>query len=121
MADPAHASEIPVSVVLNPANPDAVHGLVKEVAQLSAGFSSENQANRLEMLEKLRALQLALETPGDTLIRHLWADVSLCLGIPSEGGTTCSIQIKLNKPGLERKVALTFSSAYMVHQHCPVC
>jgi hypothetical protein len=77
MTDAAHNPEVPISAVLT-VNADAVPGLAKEIARLAEGFSNENPANRMEMLEKVRALQLALETPRDTMIRHLWAEVSSC-------------------------------------------
>ena len=64
---------VDMSVALAANNLDAVPQLLKDISALGAA-AGENQG-RLELAEKARQLVRALETPRETLVKQLWAQV----------------------------------------------
>lgn len=73
---------VEISTATSPANLDAAQGLLKELTQgLQALFTTgsdptANDVLRQDMSTKARDLMLALETPRETSIKHIWAEVS---------------------------------------------
>lgn len=53
----------------------SVRTLSSEIGTLGAAWLGHEDDSRLELLKKARALVQALETPRETMIKHLWAQV----------------------------------------------
>lgn len=68
-------SSVDVAVALQAVAPDEIPRLAGDIASLGASPPEDDTA-RLELLKKARSLVQALETPRETMIRHLWAEVS---------------------------------------------
>jgi hypothetical protein len=68
-----------VLVAVEPANLKAVPELISEIADTGSAFllSPETLQCRLDLLAQARNLVLALETPRETMIKHLWTQVRL--------------------------------------------
>lgn len=67
------------AVVIAPSDLDAVPRLLSEVANAGEALSKAGKgavAPRLDLIAKARKLVHALETPRETMIQLLWADVS---------------------------------------------
>ncbi|KAL2755543.1 hypothetical protein ACRALDRAFT_1076879 [Sodiomyces alcalophilus JCM 7366] len=78
---------VDVSVALRAADLKAAPGLAREIADLGSG-PVEDDETRLKLLKKARSLVQALETPRETMIKHLWAQpaVSSALSVGVESG-----------------------------------
>ncbi|MBE3048195.1 hypothetical protein IMZ48_37960 [Candidatus Bathyarchaeota archaeon] len=68
------AVDIPVALKAN--NLPAVPQLAKNISQLSTAAAEGDEESRLELVEKARQLVRSLETPRETMIKHVWAQVS---------------------------------------------
>ncbi len=68
-----------ISVALSPCDFDSVPGLVNKIMSLSQGLTKDDVGQRLQLLAEARALVNALETPRETFIKHLWAEVCYIL------------------------------------------
>lgn len=80
MASPNNApGGIPFSIALEPCDLERVPALVENISSLSSGLTSNDHGKRLELLRQVRSLTLALETPRETMLRHLWGEVLTCL------------------------------------------
>ncbi|KAJ2902791.1 hypothetical protein MKZ38_000072 [Zalerion maritima] len=89
---------VDISVAIAPNDAAAAPGIQKEIAAFPDDVSQDDEA-RLALLEKARDLVRALETPRETMIKHLWAQtgcipaITACqrLGVfhelAAEGGT----------------------------------
>lgn len=66
-----------VSVALCPNDLKSVPGLIKDISAAGDALFPDDSAGRLRLLEKARDLVRALETPRETMIKHLWAQVSI--------------------------------------------
>ena len=66
---------VDISVALRPNDSDSVPSLIKDISAAGNGLSPDDGAGRLRLLEKARDLVRALETPRETMIKHLWAQV----------------------------------------------
>ena len=67
---------VDISVALQANDLGSVPKLSKGIFSLSTAASDGDEAARLELVEKARALVRALETPRETMIKHCWAQVS---------------------------------------------
>lgn len=74
-----------VAVAAKPTNFDAVSSLVKELAagveSLAAGGLGINEVLRQDLSVKARDIMLALETPRETSMKHLWGEVRVPLSL----------------------------------------
>lgn len=57
----------------------AVVGLLNNIGTLGASFSPDDNDARLKLLKEARQLVQALETPRETMVKHLWAQVGCFL------------------------------------------
>lgn len=62
--------ELDISFALSPNDPEGVPALIQNIASLG----KDHATHRLELLAEARALVRALETPQETMIKHLWGD-----------------------------------------------
>ncbi|KAJ5092114.1 S-adenosyl-L-methionine-dependent methyltransferase [Penicillium alfredii] len=73
-----------VSIASEPCDIDAVPGLIADISSLGEGLSGDNRNKRLAVLEKARDLVRALETPRETMLKHVGGQTaaffSLALG-----------------------------------------
>lgn len=67
------------SVAIQPNDAKRVAELSNAIGSLGATWSPSDDATRNQLLKQARALVLSLETPRETMIRHVWAQVSLFL------------------------------------------
>jgi hypothetical protein len=67
---------IDISVALTPCDLPSVPGLAEDISALAATAAAGDEGARLALLEKTRALERALETPRETMIKHCWGEVS---------------------------------------------
>ncbi|KAK0710297.1 S-adenosyl-L-methionine-dependent methyltransferase [Lasiosphaeria miniovina] len=79
------SASIDVSVALAPCDLEAVLGLVGNIASLSKDLTATDHETRLKVLADARALVQALETPRETMLRHLWTNgtstAALAIGV----------------------------------------
>ncbi|KAL2174027.1 S-adenosyl-L-methionine-dependent methyltransferase [Thermothelomyces heterothallicus CBS 202.75] len=75
------APAVDISVALNPNAPERVPGLIQEIAAAGQALNFDDSAARLQLLEKARDLVRALETPRETMIKHLWAQPACLLAL----------------------------------------
>jgi hypothetical protein len=71
----AHSDKLDISFILSPNDPGNVSALVQNIDELGQGFSNGNHEKRLQLLAQAKALVQALETPQETMLTHLWANV----------------------------------------------
>ena len=65
-----------ISIATSPCDINSVPGLVNDISSLgSRGDLSADRKSRLSLLEKARSLVRALETPRETMIKHVGAQV----------------------------------------------
>lgn len=69
-------SNIDVSIALKANDAAAVPDLIQEISSPGKNFNSDDDQATIKLAMKARALWKSLETPRDTMIRHLWAEVS---------------------------------------------
>jgi hypothetical protein len=64
-------------VAVEPADLKAVPNLISGIAETGRAFLTEPESLqcRLALLSQARNLVLALETPRETMIKHLWTQV----------------------------------------------
>lgn len=65
---------VSVDMATQPSNPKDVATLLNSIGTLGAS-SLDNEQSRLNLLKQARLLVQALETPRETMIKHLWAQV----------------------------------------------
>lgn len=70
------SDEPDLSFILSPNDPENVAHIVQNINILSANLTSDSHDKRAELLVQAQALVQALETPQETMLRHLWAGVS---------------------------------------------
>ncbi|KAF5540150.1 O-methyltransferase B [Fusarium mexicanum] len=75
--DATKSEEPDVSIALSAANIDAVPSLIKEINALSGDLDSDDPTARLKLMAKAKSLWQSLETPRETMLRHVWAEPSL--------------------------------------------
>ena len=71
-------ASIGIESALTPTKIDAVSRLLSEVASAGNAFSNTSNAplaSRLDLLAKAQELARALETPRETMVRHVWVEV----------------------------------------------
>ncbi|KAI3539769.1 O-methyltransferase [Colletotrichum filicis] len=73
---------VSVDMVTQPSNPKDVATLLNSINTLGAS-SLDNEQNRLNLLKQARLLVQALETPRETMIKHLWAQPATGCAIAS--------------------------------------
>ncbi|RGP70195.1 hypothetical protein FSPOR_4095 [Fusarium sporotrichioides] len=73
----AKQDEPDVSIALNATDMDAVPGLIKDINSLSADLDTNDPVLRLKLMAKAKSLWQSLETPRETMLRHVWAEPSL--------------------------------------------
>ncbi|RBQ66854.1 hypothetical protein FVER14953_13014 [Fusarium verticillioides] len=76
-ANGTKSEEPDVSIALNAANIEAVPSLIKEINSLSGDLDSDDPTARLKLMAKAKSLWQSLETPRETMLRHVWAEPSL--------------------------------------------
>lgn len=73
---------VDVSVAMSPANLGAAPKLLKELTEGFQALTAGDKINdelRQDLSTKARDLMLALETPRETSIKHIWGEVSLSI------------------------------------------
>ncbi|KAK1464069.1 O-methyltransferase [Colletotrichum melonis] len=73
---------VSVDMATQPGNPKDVAMLLNSINTLGAS-SLDNEQNRLNILKQARLLVQALETPRETMIKHLWAQPATGCAIAS--------------------------------------
>jgi hypothetical protein len=76
-ANGTKSEEPDVSIALSAANIEAVPSLIKEINALSGDLDSDDPTARLKLMAKAKSLWQSLETPRETMLRHVWAEPSL--------------------------------------------
>ncbi|KAH7001129.1 S-adenosyl-L-methionine-dependent methyltransferase [Ilyonectria destructans] len=66
-----------MSIALKANDAAAVPDLIQEISSLGKNFNSDDDQARIKLAMKARALWKSLETPRETMIRHLWAEPSV--------------------------------------------
>ena len=79
-------SHVPdVSIATSPNDLASVPAILKQIsaqgADLSTTKTTHDYDSRLKLLASARALVQALETPRETMIKHIWAQPSVQVGI----------------------------------------
>lgn len=64
-----------ISFITRPNDPQSIPSLSKDIYALGSRPLDSNEVARLELLKKARSLVKSLETPRETMIKHLWAQV----------------------------------------------
>ena len=64
-----------VEIAMQACYPTAVSSLVDDIAKYKNTLPHEDETMRLALLAKANGLIRALETPRETMIRHLWGEV----------------------------------------------
>lgn len=72
-----HSDRLDISFILAPNDLESVPELVQKIDSLSAELFGGSHDKRAELLAQAQALVQALETPQETMLKHLWASVSL--------------------------------------------
>jgi len=67
---------VDIAVALSPNDLEKVPGLIQDISAAGKALNPDDSAARLQLLERARDLVRALETPRETMIKHLWAQVS---------------------------------------------
>ncbi|KAF7542596.1 hypothetical protein G7Z17_g11439 [Cylindrodendrum hubeiense] len=70
-------SKVDVSIALKANDAAAVPDLLQEISSLGENFDSNDDQARIKLAMKARSLWKSLETPRETMIRHLWAEPSV--------------------------------------------
>lgn len=66
---------IDLSIAARPNNPEALPALLQDLTLGITAFTSDGSVNRQDLITKCRFLLRALETPRETMVNHLWAQV----------------------------------------------
>ncbi|KAK4033599.1 Demethylsterigmatocystin 6-O-methyltransferase [Parachaetomium inaequale] len=72
---------VDISVALRPNDPERVPSLIEDISVAGNALNHDESAGRLRLLEKARDLVRALETPRETMIKHLWAQPSCLMAL----------------------------------------
>lgn len=75
-SDKCHSDKLDISFILAPNDLESVPELVQKINALSTDLASCGHNKRAELLAQAQALVQALETPQETMLKHLWASVS---------------------------------------------
>jgi hypothetical protein len=67
----SNGDTVDISIALNPTDLGSVPGLLGEIHSLGSNLSYNNRSGRLRLLEKAKALVRALETPRETVVKHI--------------------------------------------------
>lgn len=65
-----------VDISLKPNNIDAVPQLLLQITKGAEALKTGGTKARQELINQVRELELALETPRETMIKHVWGQVS---------------------------------------------
>lgn len=76
-SQPGQTDRLDISFILGPNDLESVPDIVQNINSLSADLANGRSDKRVELLAQAQALVQALETPQETMIKHLWASVSL--------------------------------------------
>ncbi|KXX73761.1 Demethylsterigmatocystin 6-O-methyltransferase [Madurella mycetomatis] len=106
-----HEEAVDISLALLPNDRERVPGLIEDI---SAAGNPDDSAARLRLLEKARHLVRALETPRETMIKHLWAQPT-CLAAITIGVNTGLFHL-LAKDGGRVKNTGEMAKALGIHQ-----
>lgn len=71
-----------LAAATRPSNIDDVPRLLEEVNKLYGGLKSGGEAARHELVNKVRTLNQALQTPRELMVQHTWADVRYAFHVP---------------------------------------
>lgn len=85
-----------ISVALAPNNLDAVPHLLEEITAGVEALKTGGDLARHELASKARAMMLALEAPRETMIRHVWAQVSYPVIAPNAAAFVHGLGTKNN-------------------------
>ncbi|KAH7122174.1 S-adenosyl-L-methionine-dependent methyltransferase [Dactylonectria estremocensis] len=69
--------KVDVSIALKANDAAAVPDLIKDITSLGEHYSDDYDQTRINLAMKARTLWKSLETPRETMIRHLWAEPSV--------------------------------------------
>lgn len=70
------ADRVDITFAVSPCDMESVPGLVREINSLNEGLTADKDGQRIALLAQARALVRALETPQETMLQHLWGQVS---------------------------------------------
>lgn len=73
---------IDLSSATRPSNIDDVPRLLEEVNSLQSNMEGGGETARHELVNKVRTLGQALQTPRELMVQHTWADVCHALHEP---------------------------------------
>lgn len=78
------SSETPVDVSLatKPTNLPSVPGLLEDITRDVEKLNPEDIVSRQQLVEKARALVLALQTPREMMVEQCWAQVFTSPSVP---------------------------------------
>lgn len=68
---------VDISVALRPNDLKRVPDLIEDISAAGGIPNPDDSAARLRLLERAHDLVRALESPRETMIKHLWAQVSI--------------------------------------------
>jgi hypothetical protein len=69
------AASVDESIAVKANDINAVPRLLEEIATLGKALTQDRAPNRRQLLESVRSLNFALETPREAMIRYCWSQV----------------------------------------------
>lgn len=70
------SAPVDISVALSPSGGRGeIDNIINDIVALNKN-TEQDEIIRLELIEKAKSLLRSLETPRETMVRHLWAEVS---------------------------------------------
>ena len=73
------ATPIDESIAVKANAVDKVPQLLEEIAKQGKSLTQDGAQNRRQLLESVRSLSYALETPREAMIRYCWSQVQIYL------------------------------------------
>ncbi|WYZ42097.1 hypothetical protein EsH8_V_000992 [Colletotrichum jinshuiense] len=86
------------SFAIQASDKKAVVGLLNNIGTLGASFSPDDNDARLKLLKEARQLVQALETPRETMVKHLWAQPGAVFAIAA-GVESSLFKFMVENPG----------------------
>ncbi|KAL2200102.1 S-adenosyl-L-methionine-dependent methyltransferase [Corynascus similis CBS 632.67] len=93
---------VDIAVALSPNDLEKVPGLIQDISAAGKALNPDDSAARLQLLERARDLVRALETPRETMIKHLWAQPT-CLVVFTIGINTGLFHLLAEDGGSAKK------------------
>ncbi len=80
------AQTVDLAAAIRPSNINDVPRLLDEVNKLYGRLEDGGDAAPHELVNKVRALGQALQTPRELMVQHTWADVRYAFGVLTSFG-----------------------------------